>query len=174
MSYWTPAPAAGYFLFSRLIDELQIPALNALRANRVVGAKTRIIPERYEAFATLGNLDYSFYGYHLPFPLHDWPGLDGDNGWQMLSFNPLTEAVKVFDLRFSDYNDPHFNTRLSAESYAEGTVNAIRLSGLAHLTPGLVVGPTVAFNGNKLIPVEPFSVGAGEPIFLSLSANRGG
>ncbi len=157
-----------------LLDELQIPALNALRANRVIGAKTRIIPERYEAFATFGHVDFDCYGFQVPFPLHDWPDLDGDSGWQVLPFHAMTETVQVFDLRFNKYNDPNFQKTIRANALTEGTVNAVRLSGVAHLTHELTLGPTVAFNGNKVLPMELFAVQTNEPVSLSLSGNWGG
>ncbi|MDX2042511.1 MAG: 50S ribosomal protein L11 methyltransferase [Acidobacteriota bacterium] len=157
-----------------LLDELQIPALNALRANRVIGAKTRIIPERYEAFATFGHVEFDCYGFRVPFPLHDWPDLDGDSGWQVLPFHAMTETVQVFDLRFNKYNDPNFQKTIRANALTEGTVNAVRLSGVTHLTHELTLGPTVAFNGNKVLPIDAVAVLAGEPISLSLSGNWGG
>lgn len=157
-----------------LLDELQIPALNALRANRVIGAKTRIIPERYEAFATFGHVEFSCYGFWLPFPLHDWPYLEGDSRWHPLPFQPFTEPIKAFELSFNRYHDPAFGTKLRAAALASGTVNALRLSGLAHLTLDLTLGPTVAFNGNKVFPIAPVAVQAGEAINLSLSGNWGG
>lgn len=157
-----------------LLDELQIPALNALRANRVIGSKTKMIPERYEAFATFGHVDFDCYGFQLPFPLHDWPDLNSDNGWQLLPFKALTEPVKAFKLDFSRYNAPDFRTTIRANALEPGTANAVRLSGLAHLAPGLTLGPTVAFNGNKVLPIDPVTVLAGESISLSLSGNWGG
>ncbi|MEP7336558.1 MAG: 50S ribosomal protein L11 methyltransferase [Acidobacteriota bacterium] len=157
-----------------LLDELQVPALNALRANRVIGAGTKIIPERYEAFATFGHVEFDCYGFQLPFPIHDWPDLNGENGWHPMPFHPLTEPVKVFDLWFNRYNDPAFKATIRANSLLSGTINAVRLSGSAHLTHNLTLGPTVAFNGNKVLPLDPFAVQAGEPISLSLSGHWGG
>ncbi|MEK7829805.1 MAG: 50S ribosomal protein L11 methyltransferase, partial [Acidobacteriota bacterium] len=156
-----------------LLDELQIPALNALRANRVIGAKTRMIPERYEAFAEFGHVEFNCYGFQVPFPLHDWLYVEGSSGWQRLPFHPLTKPVKAFELWFNRYNDPAFKTKLRADSLTTGTVNAIRLSGVAHLTHDLTLGPTNAFNGNKVIPIDPFAVQVGETVSLSLSGNWG-
>ncbi len=157
-----------------LLDELQIPALNALRANRVIGSKTRIIPERYEAFATFGHVEFDCYGFRVPFPLHDWPDLDDERGWHVLPFHAMTETVQVFDLRFNKYNDPNFQKTIRADALTGGIVNAVRLSGVAHLTHDLALGPTVAFNGNKVLPIEPFAVQTSGPVSLSLSGNWGG
>ena len=156
-----------------LLDELQIPALNALRANRAISAKTRIIPERYEAFATFGHVDFDCYGFQLPFPLHNWPYLPESTGWQVLPFHPLTEAVKAFELRFNRYSDPNFQMTIRANSIAAGKVNAMRLSGMAYLVNDLTLGATVAFNGDKVIPIEAFDVHPNEPVNLSLSGNWG-
>lgn len=157
-----------------LLDELQIPALNALRANRVIGEKTKIIPEHYEAFATLGHLEVSCYGFQLPFPLHNWPFLEESRGWKSLPFEPVTETVKVFELRFNRYIDPNFNLTIRAKPIAAGTVNAVKLSGMAHLTSEILLGPTVAFNGDKVIPIPPIEVHPEEPVILSLSGRWGG
>ena len=45
-----------------LLDELQVPALNALRRNGVIGPHTRVIPGRYEAFLAFGTLPLTATG----------------------------------------------------------------------------------------------------------------
>ncbi|MGE0103366.1 MAG: 50S ribosomal protein L11 methyltransferase [Blastocatellales bacterium] len=157
-----------------LLDELQIPAMNALRANRAIGAKTKIIPEYYEAFATLGYVEASCYGFQLPFPLHNWPFVEESSGWKTLPFVPITERVKAFDLHFNRYLNPDFNLKIDAKPIIGGTVNAVKLSGVAHLTSEILLGPTVAFNGDKVIPVAAFEAQPGEPVILSLSGRWGG
>jgi len=157
-----------------LLDELQVPTLNALRANRVIGEKTRIVPERYEAFATFGHADFSFYGFHLPFPVHEWPFMPESNEWQARHFHPMTKTVKAFELRFNRYIDPNFNLMILTNPTTAGHVNAVKLSGVAHLTSQIQLGPTVAFNGDKVIPIEPFEAQMSEPVTLTVSARWGG
>ncbi|MFM8220054.1 MAG: hypothetical protein ACKOJF_14175, partial [Planctomycetaceae bacterium] len=55
-----------------------------------------------------------------------------------------------------------------------GTVNAVSLSGVAHLGGGVTLGATPAFKGRKLLPIEPFEVVAGEPIRVRVTGVRGG
>lgn len=157
-----------------LFDELQVPALNALRRNGVIGPDARMIPGRYEAFITFGHVDFNCYGFQIPFPIHDWPDLDKESGWHPLPFLPLAAPVKVFDANFSAVIDPKFKAVVRITPSESATVNAVRLSGVAHLGGGVSVAETVAFNGNKVLPLSEVSVVAGQPVTFHLSGFRGG
>lgn len=157
-----------------LLDELQVPALNALRGNGVIKPDARMIPDRYEAFITFGHIDFDCYGFQVPFPIHDWPDLDEESGWHPLPFSPLAEPVKVFDADFSNVIAPEFEAAVTITPTSSGAVNAVRLSGVVHLGGGVTVAETVAFNGNKLLPVPAVRVNEGQPTIFRLSGCRGG
>ncbi len=44
---------------------------------------------------------------------------------------------------------------LSFEAQQRGEINAVRVSGGAHLTSAVRLGATNAFNGDKVIPIPP-------------------
>jgi SAM-dependent methyltransferase len=157
-----------------LLDELQIPALNALRASGVITPATRMIPTRYAAYATWGHVNFNCYGFQVPFPTHDWPDLYEDCGWYPMAFEELTDSVKVFDANFQDHVEQRFNARITVTPKGTGNANAIRLSGLAFLTDSAPLAATMAFNGNKLLPIAPVQLTAGKPATFVLSGYRGG
>jgi SAM-dependent methyltransferase len=157
-----------------LLDEHQVPALNALRAASTIDAKTRVIPHRYEAFITFGELDFNCYGFKLPFPIHDWPDLGDDSGWYPLTFRAIAQTVKVFDADFNGLIDPEFEMAVSVLPTADGVINAVRLSGLAHLGERVSLRDTLAFNGNKILPIAEMPVTAGKAVTFRICGFRGG
>lgn len=157
-----------------LLDELQIPALNALHGSGFIGPDTRMIPSRYEAFITFGHVDFDCYGFQLPFPIHDWPDLDEREGWHPLPFFPVAEPRRVFDVDFSTVIEPEFAATVEITPNVTGTVNAVRLSGVCHLGSGATVAESVAFNGWKILPITEVPVAAGRPTTFRLSGCRGG
>ena len=56
-----------------LLDELQVQALNSLRKNGTINAKTRLIPDGYRTSAQLVYTDNLYYGYQIAAPKHEWP-----------------------------------------------------------------------------------------------------
>jgi SAM-dependent methyltransferase len=156
-----------------LLDEHQVPALNALRAAGAIDANTRVIPGRYDAFIEFGEVAFDWYGFKLPFPVHDWP--DTDAGvWHPLAFRAVSQAVRVFEADFRDKVDPEFEITLSVLPTAGGAINAVRLSGLAHLGEGVSLRDTPAFNGNKVLPITEVPVTAGEAVAFRIRGLRGG
>lgn len=157
-----------------LLDELQAPALNTLRQRGVIGFKTRVIPSRYEAMITFGNADFDCYGFHLPFPIHAWPDLNEASGWLPLPFTALTDPTQVFEVDFSGIIAPNFESNLRVTPFASGEINAVQLSGVAQLSNSECLGETVAFNGNKILPIPSISVRAGRKTMFTISGHRGG
>ena len=157
-----------------LLDEHQVPALNALRAVGTIDAKTRVVPHRYEAFIAFGEVDFNCYGFQLPFPIHDWPDLDDNSGWHPLTFRAITQTAKVFDADFNDLIDPEFEVAVSVVPTTSGVINAVRISGLAHLGERVSLRDTLAFNGNKILPIAEIPVTAGQTVTFRICGYRGG
>lgn len=156
-----------------LLDEHQVPALNALRAAGAIDAKTRVIPRRYEAFVAFGEVEFNCYGFKLPFPVHDWQ--DQDVGvWHPLPFRAISQPAKVFDADFNGLIDPEFEIAVRVLPTASGVINAVRLSGLAHLGERVSLGDTLAFNGNKILPIADVPVTAGQAVTFRIRGVRGG
>jgi predicted RNA methylase len=157
-----------------LLDELQVPALNALRSHGVTGSGTRFIPAKYDAILEIGTVDFSAYGFQIPFPVHDWADLESERGWQAIRFHSASPRLTVFEARFNTQIDESFDITLEFMPKASVDANAIRLSGLAHLDDVCTLGPTVAFNGDKLLPIPALRLMAGEKCRIRVAATRGG
>lgn len=82
--------------------------------------------------------------------------------------------MKVFDADFRVVIEPRFDVAVRGTPTGTGIMNAVRLSGLAHLGDGLSVAATVAFNGNKLLPVADMPMVAGRLTTIRVSCNWGG
>jgi SAM-dependent methyltransferase len=156
-----------------LLDELQMPALNALQRSGIIKPNVRLIPANYEAFIEFGNTDFSFYGFHLPFPIHDWPDLDAQRGWKPMIFRAATDRIKAFNTDFAIQEDVQFDKSICFTPKESMTLNAIRLSGVAKLCDDISIGDTPSFNGNKIYPMAPIQVTAGQSVTFSVSGCRG-
>lgn len=156
-----------------LLDEQQLPAIEALHKKNVIAAHTRIIPESYEAHIEFGNLPFEFYGFQLPFPLHYWPDQKTEKSWVPLDYCELTEPIKVFPVDFRIKNSSKFEAKIRVVGKTDGVINAARLSGIAHLFGSEFLNDTVTFNGDKLIPVSPTNIRKGEFLEVNIQGNRG-
>jgi SAM-dependent methyltransferase len=156
-----------------LLDEHQAPAVAALRARGVLNARTRCIPSKYDAFGTFGTMEYQFYGFHLRYPLHDWPDFDAEDGWHPTGFTALIDAVPAYSIDFHQPIDTQVRARVSFTPLRDGVINAVRLSGVVHLGDGTTLGSTLAFNGEKIHPLDPFPVTAGKEVEVEVSAHLG-
>lgn len=157
-----------------MLDELQIPALNSLRQNGVIGPQTKIIPESYLGLVSFGHLNFEFYGLKIPFPIHNWPDLETENGWHEHSFTPHSEQMRAFNVVFCAPINPEFSLEVEFPSLLAGRINAVKLSGKIRLNEEHSLHETVAFNGEKVIPIEVVDVVEGETVRFRLWGTRGG
>jgi hypothetical protein len=146
-----------------LLDELQIPVLNALHRRGVIGPRTRLIPERYATFLDLVAVDDDFYGFQIAAPIHHWSTfLMPGSGWHPWRLLPLTDRAEVATIDFHCWTEPRVERALVLTATRDGIANAVRLSGVASLAPGLDLGATNALNGDKILLLsEPLPVRAG-------------
>ena len=159
-----------------LIDERQVPVLNTFHARGVIGPHTRLIPERYTTWIELVEVDDRYYGHRIAAPVHDWPVFHhAAHGWHPVSVRPLTAPVEAAAVDFSHPVEPRVDRRLQAVVTASGTANGLRITGAAHLGPGLDLGATNAINGDKILRLEtPLRVRASERIAGRLAYVMGG
>ena len=122
----------------------------------------------------VGAINYECYGFKLPFPVHDWPDLVPDAGWHPMDFTPASERLQAFSANFAARIDPAFEANIEFVSRFTGLANTLCLTGIAHLDAQCALGPTVAFNGNKMVPIEPIALTEGQPCRLRVSGRRGG
>lgn len=157
-----------------LMDEMQVPAINALRERNIITAKTRLIPFQYETFIELGFTDFNYYGYKIFVPKHDWPHHLGDNGWLPTSFHAHSSPHCVDTFDFRQPIQGVVDTTLAIKVKGNGLLNALRISARAHLAKDLVLGATNALNGDKVLPIDEIRLTKGQIIQVRVSYQMGG
>jgi len=158
-----------------LLDETQAIVINRLRARGVLADTTRMIPRRYETFLELGRVDFDYYGYRILMPAHRWPHLaDEEAGWLPLRFQALSPRTLVSTAEFQACVNTTLLKTFSFAAADDGEINAIRISGDAHLTGRTRLGATAAFNGDKIVPIDPFRVQRGQSVSVDVAGTLGG
>jgi predicted RNA methylase len=158
-----------------LMDEMQVTAINTLRARKVISSRTRMIPYRYETFVELGFTEFEYYGYRVFAPKHDWPHyLDDRNGWLPTSFRPHSAPIRVGDFDFRGPLQPAVELTLPIDIQIDGSVNAVRISARTHLAEDLVLGATNALNGDKILPIDETRLAAGQSVQTRVRYRMGG
>ncbi len=144
-----------------LLDELQVPALNSLRARGIVDRDTRLIPGRYETTAQLVSADNLYYGYQIVAPKHEWPFYaDAENGWAPTSILPVSDRVIVASHDFSSgVIDESVTVTRTFTIEPGGRANALRISGSMTLCEGVALGATNAVNGDKIVALDSDLIG---------------
>jgi SAM-dependent methyltransferase len=142
----------GELIETGLMDEMQVPVINALRDRGVIGPSTRMIPESYTTFIDLVRDDSDYYGFRIAAPKHEWPFYtQADAGWHHGTINALTDKAAVATANFGDRVEPRVANRVTLIGLADGNANGLRLSGLMRLAPGILLGATNALNGDKVL-----------------------
>jgi predicted RNA methylase len=115
-----------------MLDEQQVPVLNALRRRGVITAATRLLPATYVTTLELVDADHRYYGFAIAAPKHEWPFYASGPGW-----HPTPVATT------------------SAAVVTARETNAVRLAGRIGLSARHALGPTHALNGDKILPIAP-------------------
>jgi SAM-dependent methyltransferase len=164
----------GEMIDTGLMDELQAVALNRLRADGVLTERTRLIPARYETYMGLGSATLDYYGFRILMPQHRWPHYAfAAAGWQPAGFEAATEAVLVAEANFKRAIETDVERSLSFIAARAGRINAVLVSGSAWLTDDQRLGPTNAFNGDKIFPLDPIDVHAGQAVHARVRFSLG-
>jgi predicted RNA methylase len=141
-----------------LLDEQQVPVLNAMRRRGVIAATTRLVPARYETTLQLVTADHRYYGFAIAAPKHEWPFYASGPGWHPTSIVAASDAVTVSSVDFTAGPvDEHVAGEVEVEVDPDVTVNAVRLAGRIGLTATHTLGASHAVNGDKILPVSEFS-----------------
>jgi predicted RNA methylase len=157
-----------------LLDEMQVPVLNALRSRGVIGPATRVLPGRYETQVTLGTGTMSYYGYQIQMPAHRWPHYDcPGSGWLETPFEALTAPETLLTVDLEKPVATLLRRTMHFTALSDGVLNGLRLSGRAELTADHVLGATNAFSGDKWVPLEPARVTAGQAVTVRLHGQLG-
>jgi SAM-dependent methyltransferase len=141
-----------------LLDEQQVPVLNALRASGVIGEHTRVIPGRYRTVLQLVQTDNAYYGFEILAPKHEWPfyAVPGA-GWLPTSFAAASDEVVVAEYDFEQGPVEPGHDAMVTFGLDGRPANAVRIAGVLTLADGVVLGATNALNGDKYLAIEPVS-----------------
>jgi len=159
-----------------LLDELQVPAMNRLHRDGIISPATKLIPHAYTTNAQLVTADLDYYGFTILAPKHLWPFYDESSSWTTTGVCAASSVVVVCEDDFVKGPVPTAITEtVTFEDVDPGGPNAIRLSGVLHLGPGLELGPTNALNGDKVIPLDRVVVPSDDgTVVMQISFERGG
>ena len=142
----------GELIETGLMDEMQVPVINALRGRGVIGPGTRMIPESYTTFVDLIRDDSDYYGFRIAAPKHEWPFYtQAGANWYQGTINTLTDKAAVATADFRGFMETQVATQVTLIGLEEGQANGLRVSGLMRLAPGVMLGPTNALNGDKVL-----------------------
>jgi predicted RNA methylase len=139
-----------------LMDEMQLPVMNNLHERGIIGPNTKLIPEAYQTFVDPVHVDDTFYGYEIKAPKHLWPFYKSENsvaeGWLGAEVTLLSERQKIAHVDFTKAGN---STRVDATlefslRASDKPLNAVRVSGIITLCPGIELGPTNLVNGDKV------------------------
>jgi predicted RNA methylase len=140
-----------------LVEEQQVPVLNALRRRGVITRATRLIPASYETTLQLVTADHRYYGFLIAAPKHEWPFYASGPGWHPTSVTAVSDVVEVMRVDFAAGAVEELVTgEIDLEVDSDATVNAVRLAGRLGLSSGQTLGPTHALNGDKILPINGF------------------
>jgi predicted RNA methylase len=158
-----------------LMDELQVPAINALHERGIIGPDTQLIPYLYETYLELGSVNLDYYGFKVKMPLHAWPYIvNHETEWIPPHFSACIDPVQIASVDFRQITDPKVDTVVYVQIKASGVVNALRISARVHLAEGLTLGATNSLNGDKVLPIAEQAVVAGQSIGIRIAFEMGG
>jgi hypothetical protein len=141
-----------------LLDEQQVPVLNALRRRGVIAEHTRLVPATYDTTLQLVTAEHRYYGFAIAAPKHEWPFYASGAGWHPTPVIAASDAITVSRVDFTAGlvgEDVSGEATVALDPAAE--INAVRLAGRIGLSPEHALGPSHAVNGDKIIPIAPLT-----------------
>jgi predicted RNA methylase len=154
----------GEIIETGLLDEMQVQVINNLHAKGVIGEQTKVIPQGYETYLQLVNVENTFYGYKIAAPIHNWPYYSKDSKtWAQININDASDVQKVGYYNFENgLVKPEVDEVLEFTLTNESEPNAIKLSGILHLTENLKIEACDTLNGDKILVTDDLSATNGK------------
>lgn len=160
-----------------LMDEMQVPVMNAMHRMGIIGDKTKVIPQANQTNLELVHVKDEYYGYKIKAPKHLWPfySLNPDE-WSQLDVMPLSNKLTVADMNLEDgTNNQDVDAVLTFKVHkSTKPINAIRISGVLTLTDGIELGAAHSVNGDKVLSLSEEIKPAGDEVKLHVSYKMGG
>ena len=118
-----------------LLDEQQVPVLNALRRRGVITEATRLVPAGYDTTFQLVAADHRYYGFVIAAPKHEWPFYTSGPGWHPTAVAAASDVVTVSRVDFAaGAVDEEVAGEIQLEVDPAARTNAIRLAGRIRLS----------------------------------------
>jgi predicted RNA methylase len=141
-----------------LVDEQQVPVLNALRSREVITPSTRVVPAAYDTTLQLVSAEHRYYGFAIAAPKHEWPFYQAGDGWHPTRVTGVSRPVTAASVNFAAGPVDELvagHAELAVDPEVE--INAVRLAGRIGLCDARALGPTHALNGDKILPIPAIS-----------------
>jgi type I protein arginine methyltransferase len=157
-----------------LVEELLVPAFDNLVAQDVLASDVRVVPAAQSTFVELVDADDEFFGFRLPMIQIEQTWQDqrvrrAVTGPQLVSQADFTDAARA-----GAQVDDRVVASLALDVVAAGQVNALRMTSVSHLAPGIDSGWTQCMNSPALVPVPERTVTSGDRVSAHLSYRMGG
>ena len=156
-----------------LVEELLVPAFNNLVAQGVLAPDVRVIPSSQSTFVELVEADYEFFGFELPM-------IQIEQTWQDRRVRDTRTELRLVshpDFTLSARDGITVEERVLAvidlAVRHSGRANALRMTSMSHLAPGIDSGWTQCMNSPALVPIPPRDLVVGSTVGLDLSYRMG-
>jgi predicted RNA methylase len=151
----------GEMIATALIEELQVPAMNAML--RFARRNARILLSRYRTFVDLVDSPASYYGFEFPLVRYEYPDL------RRLRSKALSEKQLILDVDFTrPVAAKKVAQRLHLTVQRRGRVNGLRLSGETVFWDGSALGATYAYSYPVILPIDSRTVRKGEVLNVKI------
>jgi len=160
-----------------LMDEMQVPVMNALHEQGIIGSNTKVIPQANKTNLELIHIDDTFYGHVIKAPKHMWPFYNLDSKeWSQPTVTPLSDKLTVVDLNLEGgVNNQDVDKTLTFKILkTDKPINAIRISGILTLTNGVELGAAHSVNGDKVLSLPEDFHPTADQVNLHVSYKMGG
>lgn len=156
-----------------LLEELLVPAFNHLVDQHVLADDVRVLPAAQSTYVELVDADQEMFGFHFDM-------VQIEQTWQPSRVRqPATRPVRIARPDFQQAAregrpvDPDVVALVESGAIDDVEVNAVRLTSVSHLQPGIDSGWTQCMNSPALVPVPRRRVTAGEQVRAALSMSMG-
>jgi predicted RNA methylase len=152
-----------------LIGEMQAPVINALKGAAIIDEHTLIVPASLDIRVTLVHVDFTFFGFQVPFPMFvDYFSREFERPYERLS--------PTLCLRSIDFGQPFAET-LSAEAEfgisKSGEVNGLLFESSTKVADGVQLDGCISYCQPVIVPAPVHVAAEGGRIHLSLEYEMG-
>jgi predicted RNA methylase len=162
------------FVSVGLVEGVLVPAINNLVAQGVLAPDVRVVPDSQSTFIELVEADFDFFGFEMPM-------IQVEQTWQDRRVrDTMTELRLVAHPDFTTAAregtplDDRVLAIIDIKVMHSGRANALRMTSMSHLAPGIDLGWTERMNSPVLVPIRDRDLVVGTDVGIDLSYRMGG